>query len=96
MNAKHEQLYDVLSAFWDQNVLEVPPADGDADEEIAIDQPLVQLDSITAVDVLLDIEKVVGTHLPIEKIVRKGGYSSREQFIEEVSKAVDEFVGASP
>ena len=96
MNAKHEQLHDVLSAFWDQNVLEVPVDDGDADEEIAIDQPLVQLDSITAVDVLLDIEKVVGRHLPIEKIVRKGGYTSRDQFIEEVSKAVDEFVGTSP
>ena len=96
MNAEHEQLHDVLSEFWDQNVLEVPAAEGDAEEEIAIDMPLVQLDSITAVDVLLDIEKVVGKHLPIEMIVRKGGYSSREQFIEEVIKAVGEFVGASP
>lgn len=96
MNAKHEQLHDVLSAFWDQNVLEVPADEGDVDEEIAIDQPLVQLDSITAVDVLLDIEKVVGKHLPIEKIVRKGGYSSREQFIQEVTNAVDECLGASP
>jgi len=95
MNAKHEQLREVLSAFWDQNVLEVPTDEGRADEEIAIDQPLVQLDSITAVDVLLDLEKVVGDHLPIEKIVRKGGYSSKEQFIEEVTKAVDEFGGAS-
>ena len=96
MNAKHEQLHDVLSAFWDQNVLEVPADEGDADEEIAIDEPLVQLDSITAVDVLLDIEKVVGKQLPIEKIVRKGGYSSREQFIQEVTNAVDECLGASP
>jgi acyl carrier protein len=96
MNAKHEQLHDVLSAFWDQNVLEVPADEGDVDEEIAIDQPLVQLDSITAVDVLLDIEKIVGKHLPIEKIVRKGGYSSREQFIQEVTNAVDECLGASP
>lgn len=95
MNAKHEQLHDVLTAFWDQNVLDVPAEEGDAEEEIAIDQPLVQLDSITAVDVLLDIEKVVGKHLPIEKIVRKGGYSSKEQFIEEVTRAVDEFAGAS-
>lgn len=95
MNAKHEQLHEVLSAFWEQNVLEVPTDEGDADEEIAIDHPLVQLDSITAVDVLIDIEKVIGKHLPIEQIVRKGGYSSREQFIEEITKAVDEFVGAS-
>lgn len=95
MNAKHEQLHDVLSAFWDQNVLDVPADEGGADEEIAIDQALVQLDSITAVDVLLDIEKVVGKHLPIEKIVRKGGYSSREQFIDEVTQAVNEFVETS-
>lgn len=96
MNAELEQLCDVLSAFWDQNVLEVPAEEGDAEEEIAIDKPLVPLDSVTAVDVLLDIEKMVGKHLPIEKIVRKGGYSSKEQFIEEVTKAVDEFVGTSP
>lgn len=96
MNTKHEQLHDVLNAFWDQNVLGVPADEGDPAEEIAIDEPLVQLDSITAVDVLLDIEKVVGKHLAVEKVVRKGGYSSREQFIEEVIKAVDQFVGASP
>lgn len=96
MNVEHEQLHDVLSAFWDQNVLEVPPEEGDAEEEIAVDQPLVQLDSVTAVDVLLDIEKLVKKHLPIEKIVRKGGYSSKEQFIEDVTSAVDEFIGASP
>ena len=96
MNAEHEQLRAVLSAFWDQNVLEVPVEEGDAEVEIAIDQPLVRLDSITAVSVLLEIEKAVGKRLPIEKIVHKGGYLSKEQFIEEVTKAVDAFVGASP
>ena len=96
MSANYEQLHVILHAFWDQNVLEVPADEGDADDEIAIDQPLVQLDSITAVDVLLDIEKVVGKELPIEKIVCKGGYSSKEQFIEEVTKAVEEFIGTSP
>ena len=96
MNAKHDPLHDVLTVFWDENVLEVPAEDGDAEEDIAVDRPLVQLDSITAVDVLLDIERIVGKALPIEKIVRKGGYSSKEQFIEEVIKAVDEFLGASP
>ncbi len=96
MNAEHEQLRAVLSAFWDQNVLEVPAEEGDAEVEIAIDKPLVQLDSITAVSVLLEIEKAVGMRLPIEKIVHKGGYLSKEQFIEEVTRAVDAFVGASP
>lgn len=96
MSAIRDQLHDILSAFWDQNVLEVPAEEGNADEEIAVDQPLIQLDSITAVDVLIDIEKVVGKQLAIEKIVRKGGYSSKEQFIKDVTKAVDEFVGASP
>ncbi len=94
MGANQEQLHDVLKAFWDQNVLAVPAEEGDPEEEIGVDQPLVQLDSITACDVLIDIEKLVNKHLPVEKIVRKGGYSSREQFVEEVSKAVEEFVGA--
>lgn len=92
MSTTHEQLQDVLSTFWDENVLEVLDAGNEGGEEVAIDAPLVQLDSVTAVDVLIDIEKIVGKHLPIERIVRKGGYSTKEHFIEEVTKAVDEFV----
>jgi acyl carrier protein len=93
MIAKHEELHETLSSFWDENVLEVPVKEDDDNEEIDIDEPLVQLDSITAVDVLIDIEKIVGKHLPIDQIVRKGGYSTKEQFIEEVTKAVDQCVG---
>jgi acyl carrier protein len=93
MNNKQTQLHEVLSDFWAKNVLDVPADQGDPAEVIAIDEPLVKLDSITAVDVLIDIEKAVGKKLPVEKIVRKGGYSSKEQFIEEVTKAVDAFVG---
>lgn len=96
MSTEPEQLLEILSSFWDQNVLEVPPTEGNGEEEIPIDEALVQLDSITAVDVLIDIEKVVGKHLPVEKIVRKGGYTSREQFIEEVTKAVEGYVEAPP
>lgn len=93
MSTTNNQLHTVLGTFWDKNVLEVPTEEDDSDGDLAIDDPLIQLDSITAVDVLLDIEKLVGKHLPVEKIVRKGGYESKEQFIEEVTQAVNEFVG---
>lgn len=89
------KLQHLLSTFWDSNVLEVPPDVGDPDEAIPVDEPLIALDSITAVDVLIDIEALVGKKLPIEKIVRKGGYSSKEQFVEDVVAAVDEFCGGS-
>jgi acyl carrier protein len=96
MNTKQTQLQEILTAFWNANVLDVPSAGADPSAAIAIDDPLIQLDSLTAVDVLIDIEKVVAKKLPVEKIVRKGGYSSREQFIDDVTKAVEEFIGASP
>ncbi len=96
MNTMQAELNKILIAFWAANVLEVPVNEGDPSAVIAIDEPLVQLDSITAVDVLIDIEKVVNKKLPVEKIVRKGGYSSKEQFLEDITRAVDEFVGASP
>ncbi len=92
MSGKQRQLNDLLSVFWDQNVLEIAGDVGDS----CIDVPLVPLDSITACDALIDIERIVGQKLPVEKIVRKGGYSSKDDFIEDVTKAVTEFLGATP
>jgi len=92
--SEHPKLRDALAALWDANVLETPSTDGSMDERVPVDHPLVALDSLTAVEVLIEVESVVGAALPIEKIVRQGGYSSKEQFIDEVTAAVKEFMSA--
>lgn len=91
MSVNQVQLHDVLSAFWDQNVMEAAGDNGDS----SIDTPLVPLDSITACDALIDAERIVGQKLPVEKIVRKGGYSSKEDFITDVTQAVTEYLSAT-
>lgn len=92
--SEHPKLRAALAALWDVNVLETPSTDGSTEEHVPVDHPLIALDSLTAVEVLVEVEGVVGAALPIEKIVRQGGYSSKEQFIEEVAAAVEEFMGA--
>lgn len=91
MSSKQAQLSDALSVFWDQNVLEIVEDVGDS----SIDSLLVALDSITVCEVLIDLEAIVGAKLPVEKIVKKGGYSSKEDFVEGVTKAVAEFMSES-
>lgn len=92
--SEHPTLRNVLADLWDANVLEMPSNDESMDERVSADHPLIALDSLTAVEVLIEVESVVGAALPIEKIVRQGGYSSKEQFIDEVTAAVEEFMSA--
>jgi len=80
-----------LDQFWEQNVIEAASEDG-----ASVDVMLIPLDSITACEALLGIESIVGKTLPIEEIVKKGGYQSKEEFVSEVSEAVLQYVNASP
>jgi len=84
------QLEAVLDQFWEQNVIEAASEDGSN-----VDEMLIPLDSITACESLLDIEPLVGKELPIEQIVRKGGYQSKDEFISAVSDAVLKYVEAT-
>lgn len=90
--SEHPALRNVLADLWDANVLGTPSADGAMDEHVPVDHPLIALDSLTAVEVLVEVEGVVGAALPLEKIVRQGGYSFKEQFIDEVAAAVEKFM----
>lgn len=94
--SSQQDLHAVLSKFWDDNVLE-PDAEATASGgEAPIDHPLIALDSITAVGVLIEVEAVVRKTLPIETIVRKGGYTSKEQFVSDITAAVEKFAKSPP
>ena len=91
MSSLKTQLEAVLDQFWEQNVIPAPASDG-----VGIDGLLVPLDSITACESLLDIEPLVKRTLPIEQIVKKGGYKDKQEFVTEVSEAVLSYIGAKP
>lgn len=87
MSNLKSQIESALGGFWDTNVV------GAIGDSGTVDDSLVPLDSISACEVLLDIEAIVKRELPVEKIVKKGGYETRDTFIAEVTKAVLEIVG---
>jgi len=75
-----------LEAFWDARAL--PPEEGSG----SLDDLVDPLDSLTAVDALLDIEEMVGFTIPEGKVIRRGGYDTRGQFIDHLSKRVVRYV----
>lgn len=79
-----------LQKFWDAHSLAV-----DETSE-AVDGLVDPLDSLTAVDVLLELEKIVGMELPEGRVIRRGGYDSKTQFIENLTKRVLKYVAEQP
>lgn len=75
-----------LREFWDTHSLAV---DGASE---TIDSLIDPLDSLTAVDALIELEKIVGMELPEGRVIRRGGYDSKEQFIEDLTRRVLEYV----
>jgi len=65
-----------LENFWDERAIPVGPSG-----ETAVEGLVAPVESMTAVDVLTGLDKIVGRQLPIT-VIRRGGYATREQFIE--------------
>lgn len=75
-----------LRQFWDTHSLAV---DGASE---SVDGLIDPLDSLTAVDALIELEKIVGMELPEGRVIRRGGYDSKGQFIEDLAKRVLQYV----
>lgn len=75
-----------LRQFWDSHSLAV---DGASE---SVDGLIDPLDSLTAVDALIELEKIVGMELPEGRVIRRGGYDSKGQFIEDLTKRVLKYV----
>lgn len=75
-----------LRQFWDAHSLAV--------DEVSefVDGLIDPLDSLTAVDALIELEKIVGMELPEGRVIRRGGYDSKRQFIEDLTKRVLNYV----
>ena len=78
-----QRVREALEKFWDEVVVSEAAAD------IGL-SPGVALDSLTATDVLLTIESVLGLQgqeLP-QTLVKSGGYDSKDEFVEHLAGCV--------
>ena len=82
------QLKAALEQFWDERALE--PTGG---EPSSVEELLEPIESMTAVEVLLVLDKVVGKELP-NSLIQAGGYKTKGEFVEHLSAGVVSYLSA--
>lgn len=90
MEDLRKQLEGVLESFWDENIIPTVGANSSTMEDL-----LLPLDSITACEVLVNLEAIVNMNLPIGEIVQHGGYQTKDEFVGQVAAAVMKHVEAA-
>lgn len=77
-----QQIEAAINEFWEEVALtdEAAPA-------VAPDFPEA-MDSLAAVDVLLRLGPIVGMELEPYQVIRRGGYDSKEQFLQDLTDKV--------
>src|SRR5471030_28248 len=81
VNLKAE-IEGLLVAFWDKRALDI------IDDPLSTDDLGAPMDSIAACDAFVGIDRLVQRKLPVELIIRHGGYDSKDQFVREITKGV--------
>ncbi|WP_313055340.1 hypothetical protein [Pseudomonas lopnurensis] len=76
-----------LGDFWDKRVISI------ADDPLSTDELGAPLDSITAVESLIEVGKILSKKVPVDVVIRNGGYETKEQFIELVTTGILIFLG---
>lgn len=90
MDNLKRKIEDYLGNFWDERAIET------GGEPYDVSDLGVPMDSLTSIEVLLEIDKLFGRTIPVETVIKKGGYQTREEFVEEVSSKVLTFVAENP
>ncbi|VXD04060.1 conserved hypothetical protein [Pseudomonas sp. 9AZ] len=76
------QIEQLLGAFWDKRAQDI------VDDPLSTDELGAPLDSISAVEAFVGIDKLVQRKLPVELIIRHGGYDSKDQFVSDITAKV--------
>lgn len=82
MTLLQSKIEDLLGAFWDEREIVI------ASDPMSIDDMGAPMDSLTACEAMIDIDVLVGRKIPVEVVIRNGGYESRDQFIQQVTEGV--------
>lgn len=82
MSPLQNQIEVLLGTFWDDREIAI------ASDPTSIDDLGAPLDSLTACEAMIDIDDLIGKKIPVEVVIRNGGYDSRDQFIQQVTEGV--------
>lgn len=82
------QIKVALEEFWNEHALE-PLGGGPS----TVDELLEPIESMTAVEVLATLDKIVGKKLP-NTVIRAGGYKTKDEFVDLLSASVLSYLTA--
>ncbi len=85
-----DQIEIALGEFWDDRAQAI------IDDPLSTDDLGAPLDSLAACDAFVQIDKIVQRKLPVELIIRHGGYDSKVQFVSEITKGVLKHLKENP
>lgn len=91
MSDRKAEIEAVLGQFWEDMAIEL--GEDPQDTSGLLGAPL---DSLTAVEVLLQVDTLLGRSIPAEVVIRKGGYESKEQFVELLTGQVLDYIAEHP
>ncbi|KAB0568428.1 hypothetical protein C9383_09355 [Pseudomonas palleroniana] len=87
MTSIQNQIEELLGTFWDEREIAI------ASDPTSINDLGAPMDSLTACEAMIDIDVIVGKKVPVEVVIRNGGYESRDQFIQQVTEGVLTYLG---
>ena len=76
------KIREALEAFWDERAI---PIEGG--ETTSVDDLVGPVESMTAVDVLVTLDAIVGLKLP-NAVIQAGGYQTRDEFINKLGASI--------
>ncbi|MBC9252810.1 hypothetical protein A9179_21305 [Pseudomonas alcaligenes] len=82
-----QQIEDVLGNFWDEREISI------TSDPATVDELGAPLDSLTACEAMIEIDALVQRKVPVDVVIRNGGYESKEQFIQQITEGVLKYLG---
>lgn len=82
MDELESKVREALNAFWDER--EIPAGPSGA---TTVDELLEPVESMTAVEVLVTLDAIVGHKLP-NTVIQAGGYSTKSEFVDKLTASV--------
>lgn len=82
MTELEKNIRTALEHFWDERALP-----NSFDGATSVEELVAPVESMTAVDVLVTLDAIVGESLPMS-VIQAGGYSTKEEFVEKLSAKI--------
>lgn len=89
MSEIEAKIREVLEAFWDDRAFVTEGG------ESIVDALVAPVESMTAVEVLVELDKITGKKIP-NKVIQAGGYMTKDEFVDKLTTAVLKYLAIKP